>query len=88
MTYEVQLAARAAKDLDRLPKDTHKRILARLEELAVDPYGRRASAKLKGKSNLRKSRVGGWRIIFTVDDEMHAVLVVTVERRGQAYRRI
>jgi mRNA interferase RelE/StbE len=41
----------------------------------------------KGGS-LRKSRVGGWRIIFSVDTSARAVQVVTVEPRGQVYHRI
>jgi mRNA-degrading endonuclease RelE of RelBE toxin-antitoxin system len=32
--------------------------------------------------------VGGWRIIFSVNEGDRTVDVVTVERRGQVYQRI
>ena len=75
-------------DLDRLNRDTQKRILKRLEEIAEVPYDPRLSNRLTNQGGLRKSRVGGWRIIFSVDEEHHVVSVVTIERRGQVYQRI
>ena len=88
MTYQVRFSGRAAKDLDRLDGDIRRRILRRLEQLAENPYNPRLSSPLTNKPGLRKSRVGGWRIIFTVDDEELVVFVLTVERRGQVYQRI
>jgi mRNA-degrading endonuclease RelE of RelBE toxin-antitoxin system len=38
--------------------------------------------------DLRKSRVGAWRIIYQVVEETKIVYVVTIERRGQVYKRI
>lgn len=88
MSYEVRLSNRAAKDLDRLSGDARKRVIARLEQLAEDPKNPRYSSELTNQGGLRKSRVGGWRIIFTVADEHSIVYVVTIERRGQVYHRI
>ncbi len=88
MSYSVDLSARAAKDLDRLNRDILNRILARLEKLSADPFDPRFSAKLTHKRGLRKSRVGGWRIIFIADNEAQRLSVLTVERRGEVYRRI
>ena len=88
MSYQILLTDRAAKDLDRLNRDTQQRILRRLEQLAGNPYDPRFSAALVNKGGLRKSRVGAWRIIFTVDDAQRIVSVLTIERRGQVYQRI
>ena len=33
-------------------------------------------------------RVGGWRILFMVNDVERLLNVVTIERRGQVYQRI
>jgi mRNA-degrading endonuclease RelE of RelBE toxin-antitoxin system len=43
---------------------------------------------LTNQGGLRRSHVGGWRIIFAVDEEGRTVDVVTIERRGQVYHRI
>jgi mRNA-degrading endonuclease RelE of RelBE toxin-antitoxin system len=55
----------------------------RLEQLAEDPYDPRISAPLRGVGNLRRSRVGAWRIVYQVGEETKIVYVVTIERRGQ-----
>jgi mRNA interferase RelE/StbE len=88
MSYEIRLSHRAQRDLDRLDKPTQKRIVRRLEQLAEDPYDPRLSAPLSGVGNLRKSRVGAWRIIYEVAGETKIVFVVMIERRGQVYKRI
>jgi mRNA interferase RelE/StbE len=86
--YRIELSNRAAKDLDRLGRDVRERMLKRLEELAQDPYDARLSGPLAGQGSLRKSRVGGWRIIFTTADDQRVLHAVTIERRGQVYQRI
>ena len=88
MTYRVRLSNRAAKDLDRLNRGTQERILSRLDQLAEAPIDPRFSNLLTNRGGLRKSRVGGWRIIFSVGEESNTVDVVTIERRGQVYQRI
>ncbi len=88
MNYRQQLSGRAAKDLDRLDRKTAGRILKRIAELAVAPYDPRLSSELAMPKGLRRSRVGGWRIIFTVDEEAKILFVVTVDRRGQVYGRL
>jgi mRNA interferase RelE/StbE len=86
--YEVRLSDRAAKDLDRLNRKTQQRMLSRLDQIADAPREPRFSSALSHQGGLRKSRVGGWRIIFAVDEKSKTVNVVTVERRGQVYHRI
>jgi mRNA interferase RelE/StbE len=86
--YEISLSRRAEKDLDGLGRDTRERMLRRLDGIAEAPYDPRLSSPLKGKGELRKSRVGGWRIIFSADDQIRVVAVVTIEPRGQVYRNI
>ena len=88
MKYRVELSNRGTRDLDRLGRDVQQRMIRRLEQLAQDPHDARLSAPLTNQGGLRKSRVGGWRILFTVDDEKRLLQVVTIERRGQVYQRI
>jgi mRNA interferase RelE/StbE len=88
VSFRIELSHRAARDLDRLGRDVQERMIKRLEQLGQDPYLHRLSAPLTNQEGLRKSRVGGWRIIFTVDDENRLLHVVTIDRRGQVYQRI
>src|SRR5271169_2520403 len=72
----------------RLDEKTRKRMLDRIAELADAPYDPRLSIKLTSQGGLRRSRVAGWRIIFLVDDQAKTLSVVTIERRGQVYKRL
>ncbi len=88
MNYSQRLSSRAIKDLDSLDDKTRKRMLQRIAELADAPYDPKFSIKLTNQGGLRRSRVAGWRIIFLVDDETKTLSVVTIERRGQVYKRM
>jgi mRNA interferase RelE/StbE len=86
--YAQKLSARAVKDLDALDDKTRRRMLGRVAKLADAPYEPRLSTKLTNQGGLRRSRVAGWRIIFLVDEQAKVLTVVTIERRGQVYKRI
>jgi mRNA interferase RelE/StbE len=72
--YAQNLSARAVKDLDALDDKTRGRILARIAEVADVPYDPKLSIKQTNQGGLRRSRVGGWRIIFLVDDAAKTLL--------------
>jgi mRNA interferase RelE/StbE len=63
-------------------------VLERLDQLAANPFDPRIAEPLTNKGALRKSRVGGWRIIFRVEREILEVPVITIARRGQVYQRM
>jgi mRNA interferase RelE/StbE len=86
--YAVRFTHRAEKDIARLDRDTQKRITAKAVLLGKAPYDPRVSGAVTQKGRLRKSRIGGWRLIYTVDDETKVVTVVAIERRGQVYKRV
>jgi mRNA interferase RelE/StbE len=88
VTYAVAFSQRAVRDFDRLGRDVQKRILDRLDQISQTPHDHRLSLQLTGHDRMRRSRVGGWRILFTIDDAVKAIAVVMIERRGQVYKRI
>jgi mRNA interferase RelE/StbE len=55
-------------------------------QLADDPFDPRLSAPLADRPGIRKSRVGGWRILFTVDREAKAVYILSIDTGGQVYK--
>ena len=70
------------------PRSLQARIGVRIDELASNPRDSRISAPLRGAGDLQKSRVGGWSVDFKIDDESRIVSLVTIERRGQVYKRL
>lgn len=86
MSYRVVIAHEAEKILDRLDRPTEKRLRTRIIQLAEDPFDPRLSAPLTERAGVRKSRVGGWRILFTANRETNILAVLTIDTRGQVYK--
>jgi mRNA interferase RelE/StbE len=83
VNFRVSVVHEAEKILDRLDRPTEQRVRARFVQLAVDPFDSRLSAPLADRPGIRKSRVGGWRVLFTVDREAKVIYILTVDTRGQ-----
>lgn len=83
MTYQIELrpaAVRALKGIDHQDRD---RIRGAIALLGQDPRPPGARA-LKGRPGLRV-RVGDYRIIYTIDDNVLVVAVITVGHRKNVY---
>jgi mRNA interferase RelE/StbE len=84
MKYQIILPKSVQKELDRLPDDVAKRILARLAGLEINP--RPADVKkLKGRDAWR-IRVGDYRVIYEIHDRVLQIIVITVGHRREIYR--
>lgn len=81
MSYRVEIMPIALKELARLPKKSRAIAEARIESLADQPRPA-GVVKLVGYKNAYRLRVGDWRIVYEIRDE---VLIVTVFR--VAHRR-
>ena len=86
MKYQIRVSREAEKVLDRLDRVTERRIRTRFAQLAENPFDPRLSGPLTERAGVRKSRVGGWRVLFTVDTEANIVNIATVDTRGQVYK--
>ena len=88
MSYQAQVLSGAVNGLDRLDQTTYTRIERRLDELKTNPYDPRISKPLKGLEGTRRSRVGDWRVLYTVEDTVKTIYIVAIRPRGEAYRRV
>jgi mRNA interferase RelE/StbE len=86
VNFRVSVVHEAEKILDRLDRPTEQRVGARFVQLAVDAFDSRLSAPLADRPGIRKSRVGGWRVLFTVDREAKVIYILTVDTCGQVDR--
>jgi mRNA interferase RelE/StbE len=86
MTYVVEFAPPARRQLKKLDHSVQKRILRRVERLENQPRPRTAE-KLKGTTKpLFRVREGNYRIIYTIEDDRLIVLVVRIGHRSEVYR--
>ena len=89
MAWTVELDPAAEKELDKLDPQQAKRILRFLFERVAhldDP--RSIGEALKGSrfSTLWKYRVGDYRIISSLEDNVSRILVVKIGDRKEVYR--
>jgi len=85
VTYKVTIFSAAARQLAKIPDPDRKRIRERIIRLGVEPRPPDVK-KLHGKRDLFRIRCGNYRIIFMLNDEELAVLVVRIGHRRDAYR--
>lgn len=84
MGYSVQVKRSAAKELARIPQRDRRRIGQAIDHLGEHPF---EGIPLKGHlRGLRRVRVGGYRIVYSVLDESLVVLVVRIAHRREVYR--
>ncbi|MDD5140401.1 MAG: type II toxin-antitoxin system RelE/ParE family toxin [Verrucomicrobiales bacterium] len=72
------------KELDRLPDEIARRVLARLAGLETNPRPQDVK-KLKGRDAWR-IRIGDYRVIYEIHDRVLQILVITVGHRREVYR--
>jgi mRNA interferase RelE/StbE len=83
--YQIELRPAALRALRKLDPQVRRRIQGVIALLAEDPRPPNAK-KLKGREAFRV-RVGNYRVIYTVDDGILLVVVVTLGHRRDVYER-
>jgi len=85
VAYRVELAPLARKQLADLDRAMRARVVAKLEDLSDNPRPP-GCKKLKGEDNLWRIRVGDYRVVFAIYDDVLFVLVARIAHRRESYR--
>lgn len=83
--YRVFLERAAEKDLNRLSSEVHKRVITAIRGLASDPRPS-GCRKLSGSKHDWRIRVGDYRVVYEIADEIRIVRVNRVRHRREVYR--
>lgn len=87
MTFEVFLARRAEKYLNRLDASSRNRIIKRLRELSSDPFNGRNIRPMVGQPpGTFRVRIGNYRAVYEINTAGHIVVVLVVGPRGGVYK--
>ena len=82
MSYQIILHKRAKKFLDRLPDGEKRRIVEAISKLPtvgdIKP--------LTNGGGVYRLRVGGYRVIYTVEHDKLIVYIVEIGNRGDVYK--
>ena len=84
--YEILLHPDAQKVYSKADKALAKKIAKCLQQLEQDPRSHPNIKALKGEySSFYRYRIGDYRIIYSVEDEIVQVFVVAIADRSKAY---
>ncbi len=85
MSYQVRLRRAARKQLDGLAGRDYRAVATAISHLEHEPRPRRV--RKLAESGLWRTRVGRYRVIYTINDDEHLIVVVRVAgRSGATYR--
>lgn len=85
MTYRIELRPAAVRALKHIDHQDRDRIRGAIALLGEDPRPPGARA-LRGRPGFRV-RIGDYRILYTVHDDVLVVVVVTLGHRRDVYER-
>ncbi|BBO82532.1 hypothetical protein DSCO28_30980 [Desulfosarcina ovata subsp. sediminis] len=85
MNYRIEIIRSAAKALKKIPKADQKRIAEKIDSLSEN-LPKKETTKMKGNNPFHKIRVGNYRIIYEIHEDVLVILVVKIGHRRDIYR--
>jgi mRNA interferase RelE/StbE len=83
--YRILLEQNAEKDLARLSSEIYNRVIGVIQALATNPRPP-GCRKLAGSKHDWRIRVGDYRVVYEIADEIRIVRVNRVRHRREVYR--
>lgn len=84
--YSVRIKPSAAEEIEAIePRKLRRQIVERIRRLAAEPRPR-GCEKLAGGSDRYRLRQGAYRIVYSIADDEHVVVVFKVGHRSEVYR--
>lgn len=87
MSYRIVFNKSAAKSLKKIPKADQKRIADKIDSFAEGPPNP-DTTKMKGNNPFHRVRVGDYRIIYEIQDEVLIILIIKIGHRRDIYRNL
>jgi len=82
--FRITFARSASKELESLDSTVVQRVVPKIRELAADPRPS-GCRKIVGSKDSWRIRVGDYRVIYRIDDQISLVQVLVVRHRSKAY---
>lgn len=84
-SYKIEWKQSARRELRNMDRVVIPRILAAVAALADDPYPK-GSKKLMGSEHTYRSRVGDYRVVYSIRAALLIIEVIRVGHRKDVYR--
>lgn len=88
MAWRIEIDKSVQRSMKKLDKEVARRIVAKLREISQleDPRSM-GKGLVENKSGLWRYRVGDYRIVADIEDDVLLILVVDVAHRSEVYKR-
>ena len=87
MRFKIEIHKNTLKFLSNLDKNNRKRIMRKVKDLANNPFPK-DGIRIKGwKERLYRTRVGGFRILYFVDEKNFTIFILKIDKRSRIYKR-
>lgn len=84
--YQIVVKPSAKKELKKLPNRAAAAIFEKIESLGKNPRPEGCKKLVNNKENIWRVRVGDYRILYIIDDEIEIIDVQHVGHRRDVYR--
>lgn len=84
-SYRIEFTRSAEKDLRKIDRSRVAAILHKVEQLQLDPRPN-GSKKLAGADRTYRIRIGDYRVVYEIEDDVLVVLVIRIAHRKDVYR--
>jgi mRNA interferase RelE/StbE len=85
LPYRIEIAPAAERQIRKLETAVRRRVFQKIETLKSNP--RPAGVEKLTGTDLYRVRVGDYRIIYDIEDDVTRVLVLKVGNRKEVYKR-
>lgn len=87
MKYKIMVKKSAAKALKKISKPDQKSISKAIDNLAEN-LPNPNTTKMKGDNPFHKIRVGDYRIVYEIQDDILLILIIIIGHRKDIYRSL
>ena len=87
MKYRIEFKRSAVKTLKSIPKRDRIRIRDKIDSLS-EKLPDRTITKMKGDNPFHRVRVGNYRIIYEIQDQILVILVLKIGHRKDIYSKL
>lgn len=84
--FEIHLGSKADHFLQNIDKPVFDRINKKIRSLVDNPHPRNVK-KVLGEENVYRMRVGNYRILYSIEPNEDAILIVNIDKRSRIYNR-
>jgi mRNA interferase RelE/StbE len=86
MEYQIRIKKSAIKELSKLPKPIATKISKEIDRFKTNPYPK-GYKKLKGSENNYRLRIGNYRILYSIYNDILVIEVVKIALRKDIYKK-